>query len=101
MKSFIDMRRATLLYGAGVVALMLVSLVLSNVPEWQFSRFVDFELRRPLAGVLAACGALTGLLAMWRHLARTREPHRVPQSQISILYLAFFFTSVGAVILAK
>jgi hypothetical protein len=101
MKSFIDMHRATLLYGAGVVVLMLLSLAMSNVPELQLSQYVEFAARRKAAAALAVTGAAAGLFAMLRHLARGREPHRVPQSQVSIAYLGFFLCSLAAVLLAK
>jgi phosphoglycerol transferase MdoB-like AlkP superfamily enzyme len=101
MKSFIDMHRATLLYGAGVIVLMLLSLAMSNIPELQLSQHFEFAARRKVAAVLAGAGAMTGMFAMLRHLARGREPHRVPQSQVSIAYLGFFIFSLAAVLLAK
>ena len=101
MKGFIDMQRATFLYGAGVVALMLLSLLISNVPALQLSQYAQLALRRELAAAFAVAGALFGIATMLRHMDRTREPYRIPQSQVAARYLGFFFCNLVAVLLAK
>ena len=101
MKNVIDMSRATLVYGTGVGLLMVMSLVLSNVPGVQLSHFLTVPHRLEASALLFSLGTLFGLLAMWRHTARTKQPWKVPQSQVSVSYALFFFATLIAIVLAK
>lgn len=89
MKSYINMSRATSTYLGGLGALMVTSLVLSNIPGYGLSRFIELRYIHYAAAALFAIGGICGLLTLSRHLARVKEPWRVPQSQVSIFYLCF------------
>ncbi len=96
VKSFIDMSRPHMLYAGGLGLIMLLSLAVSNVPALAFSAYFEFSWRKELCAGLFLTGAAMGVLALYRHMARSRQPWRVPQSQVSLPY-AFFFvlTSLG------
>ena len=88
------MTRATSTYLGGLGALMVTSLVLSNIPGYGLSHFIDIKYIHYAAGVLFGAGGIFGLLALSRHLSRVKEPWRVPQSQVSIFYLCFLVSAL-------
>lgn len=101
VKSFIDMSRPQMLYGAGVGLIMLLSLLTSNMPALAFSAYVDLPFRKELCAALFVLGSLFAVLTVQRHMARAQKPWRVPQSQVAIAYLAFFVTTLVAVAIAR
>lgn len=101
MKSLIDMARPNTFYAAGVGVLMIVSLVLSNIPQTNLSLYFAVPFKREIAAGLFLGGTLFGVIAMLRHLKRVRTPWKVPQSQVFVSFLAFFLLTLAALILAK
>ena len=101
MKSFIDMGRPNTFYAAGVGLLMIVSLVLSNIPQSNLSLYLAVPFKREVAAGLFIVGTLFGLLAMIRHLKRTKTPWAVPQSQVFISFALFFVSTMTALVIAK
>lgn len=101
VKSFIDMSRPQMLYGAGIGLIMLLSLLTSNVPQLAFSAHVDWSFRREMCALLFLLGSAFAVLTVHRHLARAKQPWRVPQSQVALSYLAFFGATLAAVVLAR
>jgi hypothetical protein len=99
-KSAIDMSRPHLLYGAGLGVLMLLSLAVSNIPALSFSAYVDLVYRKELCAALFALGAVMGCAALSRHVARSKHPWRVPQSQVALPYAVFFITTLMAISIA-
>lgn len=100
MKNFINMSRATSTYLGGLGALMVTSLVLSNIPGYGLSRFLDLRFAHIVAGSLFTVGGIFGLLALSRHMSRVKEPWRVPQSQVSIFYLCFLISALLGIIIS-
>ena len=101
MKSYIDMARPNTLYAVGVGVLMIVSLVLSNIPQTNVSLYWVIPFKREVAAGLFGSGTLFGLLAMMRHLKRVKAPWKVPQSQVFISFAMFFVLTMAALIVAK
>ena len=101
VQSSVDMSRPTTLYATGLGIIMLVSLIASNIPALALSTYYEFALRRELCAGLFIFGSIAGALALQRHVARSKEPWRVPQSQVSFAYLAFFVTTLAAVVLSR
>lgn len=101
MKLAIDMSKPTMLYGAGVGLLMIASLILSNIPQTNLSQYVTIAYHKEIAAGLFAMGTVFGVIAMLRHLKRTKTPWVVPQSQVFISFSLFFVLTLLAVILAK
>lgn len=101
VKSFVDMSRPQMLYGAGVGVIMLLSLLTSNMPALAFSAYVDLPYRRELCAALFMLGTAFAVLTVQRHMARAHKPWRVPQSQVALAYLAFFVTTLVAVVIAR
>lgn len=101
VKSFIDMSRPNMLYAGGLGIIMLVSLLASNVPGVAVSNYLEVPFKKELCAALFFTGTLFGMLAMHKHMQRSKSPWRIPQSQISIPYLAFFATTLLAVLLAR
>jgi hypothetical protein len=101
MKSLIDMSRPNALYAIGVGLLMVVSLVLSNIPQTNLSLYYVVPFKREIAAALFGVGTLFGLLAMLRHLRRVRMPWKVPQSQVFTSFAVFFLMTLTALIIAK
>jgi hypothetical protein len=97
----IDMGRPNLLYAVGVGILTLISLVLSNVPESNLSTYWEVPYKREVSVALFLLGTTFGLLAMMRHIQRTKTPWKVPQSQVFIYFSIFFSLTLTALILAK
>lgn len=100
-KAAIDMGRAHLLYGTGLGLLMLVSLAVSNIPALAISAYMEIPFRKEACAALFLLGALMGCLALLRHMARTKQPWRVPQSQVALPYVAFFFLTLLAIAIAR
>lgn len=101
IKSLIDMSKPHALYASGIGIIMLLSLLTSNIQQLNFSVYQDFSYRRELCAILFVVGALLGAFSLNRHVARTQEPWKVPQSQVSWTYLAFFVLTLLAVAIAK
>ncbi len=101
MKSVIDMSRPNTLYAVGVGLLMVVSLVLSNIPQTNLSLYVAVPFKREIAAGLFGSGTLFGIVAMLRHLKRVRMPWKVPQSQVFICFSVFFVMTLAALVIAK
>lgn len=101
MKTFIDMGRPNTLYAAGVGLLMVVSLVLSNVPQSNLSAYWTIPFRREIAAGLVCFGILFGLIAMLRQLSRNKSPWKVPQSQVFISFVLFFLSTLAGLVIAK
>ncbi len=101
VKSFIDMSRPHMLYAAGLGIIMLVSLAVSNIAALSFSTYFDFALRRETCATLFLSGALFGVFAIQRHMARAKMPWRVPQSQVSLPYAVFFALTLVAIAMAR
>jgi hypothetical protein len=101
MKQFIDMARPNALYACGVGLLMIVSLVLSNIPQSNLSHYYEIAYHREIAAGLFIGGALFGLLAMLRHLKRAKAPWKVPQSQVFVSFSMFFMLTLAALVIAK
>lgn len=99
--SVVDMSRPTTLYAAGLGLLMLVSLLVTNVPALSLSAYVDIPYRREVCAALFVTGALFGVVALQRHVSRAAVPWKVPQSQIAIPYLAFFVSTLLAIVVAR
>jgi len=100
-KSAIDMSRPHTLYGAGLGVLMLTSVALSNLPLFTFSDYVTLTYRKEICAGLFVSGAVMGCLALLRHRARARNPWQVPQSQITVPYVAFFLLTLAAILIAR
>lgn len=101
IKSIIDMSRPHMLYAAGVGLIMLFSLATSNIPALAFSNYLDFPFRRQVCAGLFLTGALFGAFSIYRHMARSKSPWKVPQSQIAIPYVMFFVTTLIAIAIAR
>lgn len=101
MKSFIDMSRPNTLYAVGVGLLMVLSLVLSNIPQTNLSLYIAIPFKREVAAGLFGVGTIFGLLAMSRHLKRVKTPWAVPQSQVFAAFAVFFLMTLSALIVAK
>lgn len=101
MKSAIDMSRPQMLYGSGLAFLMLLSLAVSNLPQLAFTSYYELAFRKEICAGLFGAGALFGALALNRNIARTKEPWRVPQSQVAIPYVLFFLTTLLAVAISR
>lgn len=101
MKSFIDMARPNTLYAAGVGILMLLSLVLSNIPQTNLSMYYNVPFKREFAAGLFLSGTMFGVIAMLRNLKRNKQPWSVPQSQIFISFALFFLLTMAALAVAK
>jgi hypothetical protein len=101
MKTFIDMGRPNMLYAVGVGLLMVVSLVLSNVPQSNLSLYLAVPFRREVAAALFASGVLFGLIAMLRQLSRNKAPWKVPQSQVFVSFALFFLSTLAGLVIAK
>lgn len=100
-KPFVDMQRPSMLYGVGVGMLMLLSLAISNVPMLALSQYFEVPFRREVCAGLFMTAALLGAYAFRRHLQRSKTPWKVPQSQISVPYCAFFLVTLAGIVLAK
>lgn len=98
--SFVDMSRPTVVYAAGLGFLMLASLLVSNLPALALSSYVDIPYRREICAALFIVGAGFGVAALQRHTGRAAAPWKIPQSQITLPYLAFFFSTLLAIIVA-
>lgn len=79
---------------------MLISLAVSNVPALAFSDYIELAYRREICAGLFAVGAVMGCAALSRHVARSKHPWRVPQSQVALPYTAFFVTTLAAIAIA-
>lgn len=101
VKSFIDMSRPHLLYAAGLGLIMLLSLISSNVEGVALSSYVEIPFRKQICAFSFLGGSLFGVLAIQRHMARARQPWRVPQSQVAIPYFAFFIATIIGVALSR
>lgn len=99
--SIVDMSRPTTLYAAGLGLIMLVSLVVTNVPALAFSAYFELPFRREACAALFLLGVLMGAVAIMRHLARVKQPWKIPQSQISLPYAAFFGATLLGVLIAR
>jgi hypothetical protein len=100
-KSVIDMSRAHLIYGSGVGVLMLASLAVSNVPALELSQYLVLPYRREICAGLFLGGALMGCLALLRHMSRTKRPWEIPQSQVTLPFVAFFLMTLVATATAR
>jgi hypothetical protein len=100
-KSLIDMSKPHAIYACGIGLIMLLSLLTSNVKFLAFSNYANFANRRELCAGLFIGGALLGAFSLSRHIARTAEPWRVPQSQVSWTYSLFFIITITAVSIAR
>jgi len=101
MKSLIDTSRANALYLGGVGILMLTSLLSSNLPQLLPATYFHILFQRELTGAFLVTGSCLGLLAFQRHSARTREPWKVPQSQVSICFALFFVFTLAGILLSR
>lgn len=101
VKSAVDMTRPTTFYAAGLGVIMLVSLIAGNVPLLALSTYLDVPYRREVCAGLFILGALMGALSLHRHMLRAKAPWRIPQSQVSLAYLAFFVSTLLAVVLSR
>jgi hypothetical protein len=100
-KSLINMERSYGFYAGGIGLILVLSLVVSNVPELAFSSFWDFPYRRKISACLFLAGATMGAWAVHKHMHRTKTPWSVAQSQVSLPYLAFIVCSLLALILSR
>lgn len=100
VKSIIDMSRPNMFYGIGLGIIMLASLAVSNVPALSLSLYWDFAYRREACALLFLAGSFFGAWMVQRHMARAKAPWRIPQSQVSIPYTAFFVLTLIAVVIA-
>lgn len=101
MKLFIDMARPNTFYAAGVGLLMIVSLVLSNIPQSNLSMYLTVPFKREIAAGLFLTGTTFGVIAMLRHLKRVKAPWTVPQSQVTMSFIVFFLLTLAALAIAK
>lgn len=101
MKNAIDTTRTNIVYAVGVALVVLASLAVSNIEQARLSAYWDFAQRPYVAAALFITGALFGVAAMWRGLARQKQPWRVPQAQVNVLFIVFFVVTLAAVVLAK
>lgn len=99
-KPLVSMERSYALYAGGLGLILVVSLVLGNVPELAFSKLFDFPLRAKVSAGLFLAGAGLGAWAVHKHVSRTNNPWGVPQSQVTIPYLAFLVCSLAGLILS-
>lgn len=99
-KSALDMSRPNAMYGAGLAFAVLLSLIVSNVPQAALSHYLDIPFRKQLSMGLFVAGALMAMLTVQRYVARVKLPWKIPQSQVSILYLCSFLGLVTAIALS-
>jgi uncharacterized membrane protein len=97
----IDNTRNNIVIAIGVALVVLAALAVSNIEQARLSAHFDFPYRPYVAAALFVVGAVSGVLAMLRALARQRMPWRVPQAQANILFIIFFVTTLTAVVMAK
>ena len=97
----IDMSRPNILYATGLGIILATSFLLTAVPGLALSNFIEVPHKREICIGLFGIGASLGILAMFKHMQRTRMPWRTPQSLVAIPYLGFFFTTLAAVVLAR
>jgi hypothetical protein len=101
MKSLIDMARPNTFYAVCVGLLMVVSLVLSNIPQTNLSHYFLVPHKREIAAGLFLAGTVFGMFAMLRHLKRIKMPWAVPQSQVFYAFVVFFISMMTALVIAK
>ena len=99
-KSGLDMSRPNALYGAGLAFAVLLSLVVSNVPQAALSHYVHIPFRKNVAIALFGVGAFFAMVTVQRYMARVKFPWKIPQSQVSILYLLSFAGLISAIALS-
>lgn len=99
-KSGLDMSRPNALYGVGLAFAVLLSLLVSNVPQAALSHYLHVPFRKQASLGLFVVGALFALLTVQRYMARVKFPWKVPQSQVSILYLVSLAGLVFAIALS-
>ena len=97
----IDMTKSNWTYAAGVVVLMLLSMLVTNIPQFAVSHYIAIGHRAEIGLVAAFAGMVMGVLAMSRYSARIKKPWAIPQAQISIFYGVFFVLTLIAIFLIK
>lgn len=81
---------------------MMVSLLVSNVPELAFTHYAgDLPFRRELCAGMFLFGMIMGCVALLRHGSRSRTPWKIPQSTVALPYSFFFISTLFAVLLTK
>lgn len=99
-KSLINSERSYAFYIGGLGVIMAISILLNNVPLLHLSNYVNIPFKKEIAGACFLTGSLFGAYAMSAHLARGRTPWSVPQSRVSITFLAFLALSSVALVIA-
>lgn len=88
-------------YATGVVLLMFLSLLVSNVPGFALSQWIDIPWRREASAGLFVVGASLGGWAVYRASLRGKQPWKYPQSQVTLPYAGFFLITLCAIFLSK
>lgn len=99
--SNINMSKPNMAYASGVAIILILSLLISNIPQLAFSTYFEFIYRKQACISLFASGSLFGAITLTRYSARVKHPWKVPQSQVTVFYSLFFVSMVLALILAK
>lgn len=99
--SNINMSKPNMAYASGVAIILILSLLISNIPQLAFSNYFEFVFRKQACIGLFAAGSVFGAITLTRYTARVKNPWKVPQSQVTIFYTLFFVSMVLALILAK
>lgn len=84
----IDTSKPVTLYLSGLAALMVISVLLANLGGLGLSSWVDLSWARWVGTGFFAAAFAAGATTLRRHIARTRAPWKVPQSQVSIWFIA-------------
>lgn len=100
MQPLVNTFKSTAVYLAGFGLLMLLSLLVNNTAL--LGGVISFEVpyQKQVSALLLGAGALCGLLTANRHIARNKAPWQVPQSQVSIAFIGFFFFMLAGIVLS-
>lgn len=96
-KTTMDTTRFSAVLAIGIVMLVTASLLTSNIPALAFSNYFFLPHRKEISIGFFSVGVLFGILAADRYFARVHRPWKVPQSQATIAYTAFFVSFAVAI----
>lgn len=100
-KSAINMSKPVAFYVSTLGFIMLIFTVYGNMGQLHLSNFVEIPYRREISAALFILGSLLGAWSLRRHLARVKQPWRIPQSQVSWPFLACTVVLILAILLSR
>lgn len=97
----INMARPHAFYLGGLFMLLLLSLLITNIPELSISHYFDWPHRKHTCSALLAIASIFAVSTYYQYRARIAHPWRVPQSLVQALYCLFLFFSISALLFLK